>query len=94
MSIRQRIFQERAILVLVLFLGLLLLDPLIPGSVTNLFFAAIGVVGAWLMTDRGSLSRKVIGVSSSAVVIAIALGKLLPAAMVGPTRMYGPAFSF
>ncbi|MBI5569881.1 MAG: two pore domain potassium channel family protein [Desulfomonile tiedjei] len=74
-------------MVLVLFLGLLLLDPLIPGALTNLSFAAIGVAGAWLLSDRKSLSRKVIAVSSSAVVVALALGKLLPTAMVGPARM-------
>ena len=78
MSIRQRVLHEKAILVLVLFLGLLLLDPLIPGALTNLSFAAIGVAGAWLLSDRKSLSRKIIAVSSSAVVVAIALGKLLP----------------
>jgi len=74
-------------LVLVLFLGLLLLDPLIPGALTNYFFAVVGVAGAWLLSDRKSISRKIIAVSSSAVAVAIALGKLLPAAMVGPSRM-------
>jgi hypothetical protein len=87
MSIRQRILHEKAIVVLVLFLGLLLLDPLIPGALTNLSFAAIGVAGAWLLSDRKSLSRKVIAVSSLAVVVAIALGKLLPASMVEPSRI-------
>jgi hypothetical protein len=70
-----------------LFLGLLLLDPLTPGGLTNLSFAVIGVAGAWLLSDRKSLSRKVIAVSSSAIVVAIASGKLLPAAMLGPARM-------
>jgi hypothetical protein len=87
LSIRQRILHEKAIVVLVLFLGLLLLDPLIPGALTNLSFAAIGVAGAWLLSDRKSLSRKVIVVSSSAVVVAIALGKLLPASTVDPSRI-------
>lgn len=87
MSIGQRVFQERALLVLVLFLGLLLFDPLIPGALTNLSFAAIGVAGAWLLSDAKSLSRKVIGVSSSAVVVGIALGKLLPEAMLGGARI-------
>jgi hypothetical protein len=70
-----------------LFLGLLLLDPLIPGTSTNLFFAVIGVAGAWLLSERKSLSRKVIAVSLSAVVVVTALGKLLPATMVGPSRI-------
>ncbi|MGB6067948.1 MAG: potassium channel family protein [Desulfomonilaceae bacterium] len=87
MSIRQRILHESTILVLVLLLGLLLLDPLIPGPLPNLSFAVIGVAGGWLLSNRKSLSRKVIAVSSSIVVLAIALGKLLPAAMVGPARM-------
>jgi hypothetical protein len=87
LSIPQRVLQERDILVLVLFLGLLLLDPLTPGGLTNLSFAVIGVAGAWLLSDRKSLSRKVIAVSSSAIVVAIASGKLLPAAMLGPARM-------
>jgi len=86
-SISQRVFQERAILVFVLLLGLLLFDPLLPSAITNLSFAAIGVAGAWLLSDRKSLSRKVIAVSSSAALVAIALGKLLPAAMAGPLRV-------
>jgi hypothetical protein len=74
-------------LVLVLFLGLLLLDPLIPGFITNLSFAIIGVAGGWLLSDRKSLFRKVIAVCSLAVLVAIALGKLLPEAMLGPLRV-------
>lgn len=87
MSLRERILQERAILVLILFLGLLLLDPLIPGALTNFFFAGIGVVAAWLLSDRKSHSRKVIAISASVVVIVVAAGKLLPEAMVGPARV-------
>ncbi len=87
MSIRQRILHERAILVLLLFLGLLILDPLIPGAFTNLSFAVIGVAAAWLLSDRKSVSRKVIAASSSAVVVAIVLGKSHPEAMLGPARM-------
>jgi len=73
--------------VLVLFVALLLLDPLIPGAFTNFFFAATGVAVAWLLTDKGSLSRKVIAACSLVVVLAFALGKFLPAAMAGPWRM-------
>lgn len=87
MSIHQRILQEKTVLVLAFFLGLLLLDPLIPGALTNISFAAIGVAAAWLLSDRKSLSRKVIAASSSAVVVAIALGKLFPETTVGPSRM-------
>ena len=87
MSIDQRILHERALLVLVLFLGLLLLDPLIPGPLTNLSFALIGVAGAWLLSATKSLSRKVIAVSSSVVVVALVLGKFLPDSVVGPSRL-------
>jgi hypothetical protein len=86
-SLRQRIFHERAVLVLALFVGLLLFDPLIPGPLTNFCFAIIGVAGAWLLSGRKSLSRKVIAVSSCIVIIAMALGKLLPASMVEPSRV-------
>jgi hypothetical protein len=86
-SIRQRILHERAFLVLVLFLGLLLLDPLIPGPLTNFSFAMIGVAGAWLLSDRKSVSRKVIAVSSLVVIVAIAAVKLLPDPILGPTRI-------
>jgi len=86
-SVSQRVLQERAVLVLILFLGLLLLDPLIPGALTNLFFAAIGVAGAWLLSERNGLSRKVIAVSSLAVVASIVAGKLLPEAALGPARV-------
>jgi hypothetical protein len=86
-NIRHLILRESALIVLVLLLGLLLLDPLIPGAFTNLSFAAIGVAGAWLLSDRKSFARKVIAVSSPAVVVVIALGKLLPPAMVEPSRV-------
>ena len=86
-SIHQRVFHERAILVLVLFLGLLLLDPLIPGALTNLSFTLVGVAVAWLLSDRKSLSRRIIAVSTSVVVVAVAAAKLLPEAMVGPARI-------
>src|SRR5271157_997685 len=86
-SIRQRVFHERAILVLVLFVGLLLLDPLIPGVLTNLSFTLVGVAGAWLLSDRKSLSRKIIAVSSTVVVVAMSSAKLLPEDMLGPARM-------
>jgi hypothetical protein len=86
-SVSQRILHEKAILTLILFLGLLILDPLIPGAFTNLSFAVIGVAAAWLLSDRGSLSRKVIAASSSAVVVVVVLGKSLPEAMVGPARV-------
>jgi hypothetical protein len=86
-SVSERILHERALLTLVLFLGLLILDPLIPGVLTNLSFAVIGVVAAWLLSDRGSVSRKVIASSASAVVVAVVLGKSLPEAMLGPGRM-------
>ena len=78
MNIHQKILQEKAVLVLILFVGLLLLDPLIPDALTNLSFAGIGVVGAWLLSAPKSFSRKIIIVSSSAVAIAIILGKFLP----------------
>ncbi len=87
MSMPQRVLHEKSILILVLFLGLLLLDPLIPGSLTNFSFAAIGVAGAWLLSESKSRSRKVIAVTSLAVVITIASGKLLPEALVGPARI-------
>ena len=87
MSIHQKILQEKAILVLTLFVGLLLLDPLIPDALTNLSFAGIGVVGAWLLSAPKSFSRKIIIVSSSAVALAIILGKFLPEHMLESTRL-------
>jgi len=87
MSIHQKILQEKATLVLILFIGLLLLDPLIPGAITNLSFAVIGVAGAWLLSERKSFSRKIIVASSSAAAIAIILGKFLPEHMLGPVRI-------
>jgi len=73
-NIAERVLQERAILVLVLFLGLLILDPFIPGALTNVSFALIGVAGAWLFSDGKSLPRKIIVVSSLAIALTIALG--------------------
>lgn len=86
MSIRQRVLHERAILVLVLFVGLLLLDPLIPGALTNLSFTLVGVAGAWLLSDRKSLSRKIIAVSSVVVIVAIVSAKLIPEDILAPAR--------
>ncbi|MFA6224238.1 MAG: ion channel [Desulfomonilaceae bacterium] len=75
-----RVFREKALLVLMLFLALLLLDPLIPASLTNLPFATIGVAGAWLLSEKKSLSRKVIFFSTVAVLVLVACARLLPAA--------------
>jgi hypothetical protein len=75
------IFREKALLVLVLFLALLLLDPLVPASLTNLPFAIIGVAGAWLLSEKKSLSRKVILFSTVAVLVLVACARLLPIAV-------------
>ncbi len=87
MSVSERILHEKAILVLVLFLGLLILDPLIPGALTNLSFAVIGVTAAWLLSSPKSLSRKIVGASALIVAMAVVLGKFLPEAMLGPARI-------
>jgi Ion channel len=76
-----QIFREKALLVLVLFLALLLLDPLVPASLTNLPFVIIGVAGAWILSDRESLSRKVILFSTVAVIVLVACARLLPIAV-------------
>jgi len=73
--------------VLVLFLGLLILDPLIPGAFTNLSFAVIGVTAAWLLSSPQSLSRKIISASALIVAMAVVLGKFLPEAILGPARI-------
>jgi hypothetical protein len=75
-----RVFREKAVLVLILFLGLLLLDPLVPASLTNLPFAIIGVAGAWLLGEKRSRSRTVILLSTVAVLVLFASAKLLPIA--------------
>ncbi len=87
MTIRQQVLHEKAVLVLALFVGLLLLDPLIPGALTNLSFTVIGVVGAWLLSDPKSLSRKIIAISSLVAAVAVILGKFAPQAMLGPVRV-------
>jgi hypothetical protein len=69
-----------------LFVGLLLLDPLIPGALTNLSFTLVGVAGAWLLSDRKSLSRKIIAVSSAVVIVAIVSAKLIPEDILAPAR--------
>ena len=87
MSIAQLVLHEKAVLVLALFLGLLLFDPLIPDPLTNMSFALIGVAGAWLLSERKSLYRKVLALSSMAVLVAIVLVKCLPEAMLGQARV-------
>jgi len=82
-----RVFREKAVLVLILFLGLLLLDPLVPASLTNLPFAIIGVAGAWLLSDKRSLSRTVILFSTVAVLVLVASARLLPMAVVQAARV-------
>lgn len=82
-----QVLREKALLVLILFLGLLLLDPLVPGSLTNLPFAIIGVAGAWLLSEKRSLSRSVILFSTVAVFVLMASARLLPSAVVQAARV-------
>jgi hypothetical protein len=81
------IFREKALLVLVLFLALLLLDPLVPASLTNLPFAIIGVAGAWLLNEKNSVSRNVILFSTVAVLVLVACARLLPIAVEQAARV-------
>jgi|GEM_PF-765009 len=74
----ERLLQERALSVLVLFLGLILLDPLIPGSITNLVFCAAGVAGALLLGETKSVSRYLIVILSIALMFLVALAKYFP----------------
>jgi hypothetical protein len=76
-----RVFREKSVLVLILFLGLLLLDPLVPASLTNLPFAVIGVAGGWLLSEKRSVSRTVILVLTVAVLALAACASLLPMAV-------------
>lgn len=78
MSSVRRIFHERALLILILFLGLLFLDPLIPDTLTNLPFAFIGVASAWILTEQRSVSRYMILLTASAVFVLFCFAKLLP----------------
>ncbi|MBI4965487.1 MAG: hypothetical protein HY913_19575 [Desulfomonile tiedjei] len=78
MNTRGQVFQERALLILILFVGLLLIDPLIPASVANLPFAVIGVAGAWLLTEKKSFSRHLILVMALAVLVLFSFAKLSP----------------
>jgi hypothetical protein len=68
-------------------MGLLLLDPLVPASLTNLPFAIIGVAGAWLLSEKASLSRNVILFSTVAVFVLMASARLLPSAAVQSARV-------
>jgi hypothetical protein len=77
-SIFGKILQEKAVPALILFLGLLLLDPLVPASLTSVPFAVIGIVGAWFLSEKGSFSRTVILFSSVAVVVLMGYAKLSP----------------
>ena len=83
----EQVFREKALLVLVLFLGLLLLDPLVPASLTNLPFATIGVAGAWLLSEKRSLSRNVILFSTVAALLLVACARLVPIAADQATRV-------
>jgi len=78
MSSIGRILHERALFILILFLGLLFLDPLIPDSLTNLPFAFIGVATAWILTERRSVSRYMILLTASAIFALFCFAKLLP----------------
>jgi hypothetical protein len=78
MSSIGRVFQERALLTLILFLGLLFFDPLIPDALTNLTFAFIGVASAWILTEQRSVSRYMILVTASAALVLFCVAQLLP----------------
>ncbi|MBI5248245.1 MAG: hypothetical protein HY912_02010 [Desulfomonile tiedjei] len=81
MTVLEKAFQEKAALALVMLVGFLLLDPLIPGAFANLSFAVIGVAGAWLLSEKKSLSRRVIQVSISAIVVLVSFAAFLPEAL-------------
>jgi hypothetical protein len=81
------VFQEKAVLVLILLLGLLLLDPLVPAFLTNLPFAIIGVAGAWVLSEKRSLSRTLIILSTVAALVLVASTRLLPVAVVQAARV-------
>jgi voltage-gated potassium channel len=78
MSSFGRVFQERALLTLILFLGLLFLDPLIPDTLTNLPFAFIGVASAWILTEQRSFARYVLLVAASAAFVLFCVARLVP----------------
>jgi D-alanyl-lipoteichoic acid acyltransferase DltB (MBOAT superfamily) len=87
MSTVEQVLGEKAVLVLVLFLSLLLLDPLVPASLTVLPFVIIGVAGAWLLSKKRSLSRALILLSTVAVLVLFASTRLLPIPVVQAERV-------
>lgn len=86
MSTLEQVLRDKAVLVLTLLLGLLLLDPLVPVSLTVVPFVMIGVAGAWLLSQKRSLSRTVILVSTVVVLVLVASTRLLPIVVVQAER--------
>ncbi len=72
------LLHEKALLTLGLCLALLLIDPFIPGTLTNMSFAIIGVGTAFILSKERTLSRRVILLLSSAVVVVVVFAKLIP----------------
>jgi len=82
-----RIVHEKALFVLLLFLGLLLLDPLVPASLTMWPFAIIGLAGAWLLSDKGSVTGTIILFPTLVVLVLAAVLRLLPSVLDQATRV-------
>ncbi len=57
MGLRPTFHGEKSLEVLILFAGVLLLDPFIPGAWENLAFSFVAIVGAWLLTEKGTPGR-------------------------------------
>ncbi|HMK34014.1 MAG TPA: potassium channel family protein [Desulfomonilaceae bacterium] len=72
------VLHEKALLTLGLCLGLLLLGPFVPGTLTSMSFATIGVGTAFILSKERTLSRRVILLFSSAVVFVVVFAKLIP----------------
>lgn len=81
MSNLGRIFHEKALFVLILFLGLLLLDPLVPASLTMWPFAIIGLAGAWLLSEKGSFAGTLVLFPTLVVLFLAASLRLFPGAL-------------
>jgi hypothetical protein len=77
---------DKAFLILFLFAGILLLDPLIPGVWENLAFLLITICAAWVLTEKGTSGRHVMIVFMCVFLAVLVSAVLIPKAVLESVR--------
>jgi voltage-gated potassium channel len=77
---------QKSIAVLALLVGVLLIDPFIPGAWENLTFLFIAAAAAWLLTDRGTTGRRLVVFLISSILVISCVAVVFPKSLSIPAR--------